>query len=260
MSNSRCGAGLPGVLVVVFGGLAGCADMSGRAAPTAQEALAAAEAENMFKAGYAAIADRFDEPVSAKTVAIDGLRGLSVLDQGLAVGLVGDAVSLSANGRTLVSWATPKACDVDGWANLTVRIWQAARTVSPGIAGAAEEDIYRAVFQRALATLDPYGRYSGPTEARANRQRRDGYLGIGVGIRMVAGQPAIAEVIGRSPAERAGLRVGDVVARIDGQPVDGSAPKRSTSSCAATSAAGCGSPSAGWAAARRSSSSCCAPT
>jgi carboxyl-terminal processing protease len=44
---------------------------------------------------------------------------------------------------------------------------------------------------------------------------------VGIGVRIEEGEPTIVEITGRSPAERAGLRVGDVLLYIDGRSVTG---------------------------------------
>jgi carboxyl-terminal processing protease len=121
----------------------------------------------------------------------------------------------------VASIPTPKARDVDGWAKLTVRLWRVARTVSPSLTAASGEDVYEAVLDRAMQALDSSSHYATALEARRDRQRRDGYNGVGVGVRIENGEPTIVEITGHSPAERAGLRVGDVLLYIDARPVAG---------------------------------------
>jgi carboxyl-terminal processing protease len=206
-------------IVVVSHALGGC---SGRAVPpetVVEQPFAADDALNMFKAVYAAIADRYIEPIPIENVAINGLTGFSDLDASLAVERVRNVVELNVDGRAVASESTPKARDVEGWAKVTVRLWRAARTVSPKVAAASSEDVYEAILDRATKALDPYSRYASAAEARRNRQRRDGYNGVGVGVRIVDGEPEIVEITGGGPAERAGLRVGDVLTHVDGRAV-----------------------------------------
>jgi carboxyl-terminal processing protease len=217
----RRGLGLYVVLLVVFAGVAvGCAGTRSQA-PATSQAFAAAEAKAVFKSAYRAIADRFIQPVSTESVAAVALVGLSDIDASVAVGRVGDAMNLSVGGKQVTSMPAPKARDVDGWAELTVRVWRAARAESPRLAAASDEDVYEAVLDRAMQALGSSSHYATALEARRNRQRRDGYNGVGIGVRIEEGEPTIVEITGRSPAERAGLRVGDVLLYIDGRSVAG---------------------------------------
>jgi putative serine protease PepD len=57
-----------------------------------------------------------------------------------------------------------------------------------------------------------------------NGQRAEGFLGVGVTRRDDGGQGAIiTNVQPNSPASRAGIKVGDVVLSVDGEPIDGQA-------------------------------------
>jgi carboxyl-terminal processing protease len=206
-------------LAVVMGG--GCST-SEQPLPAEQSVpFAAPEAHNMFKVAYAAIVERFVDPVSAEQIALDGLSGLATIDPALTVAKLRNDVELDFAGRRVMSVPTPKSRDVDGWAQISVQIWRAARAHSTRLAAAPQESVYEAVFDRMTASLDANSRYATPEEARQNRQRRDGYHGIGIGIRMEGDAPVISEITGAGPAERAGLRVGDVLVQIDGRPLSG---------------------------------------
>lgn len=211
-----------GMLAFVVGSLCSCAGAPPPPPTAHPAAFSLSDAENMIKAGYSAVVERYVEPLSVDGIALAGLHGFSDIDASLAVGRVGDTIGLTRGGKGIAEFSAPKAGDVDGWTRLTVRVWRAARGASPAIAVASMEDVYRAFFRRSLAGFDPHARYSNPAEARNNHLQRDGYHGIGVGIAVVDGQPVITEVNGRGAARRAGLRVGDVLVRINGRPVGGS--------------------------------------
>lgn len=199
----------------------GCRSIEQPPAVVQEEPFAAPEAHNMFKLGYAAIVERFLDPVSAEDVALNGMGGLANIDPALSIAKVRDQVEMDMSGRRVLSVPTPKSRDVDGWARLSVQLWRAARSHSPRLAATPQEDVYEAIFDRITAMLDANSRYATPAEARRNRQRRDGYYGIGVTVRLEQGEPMISEVVGRAPAERAGIRVGDVLIQIDGRPLGG---------------------------------------
>ena len=208
--------------LLVAGTLGGCSTVDQAPAPAHEEPFAAPEAYNMFKAGLAAIVERFIDPVSAEEVALAGMGGLASIDPALSVGKVHDEVEVDRAGREILSLPTPKARDVDGWARTTVQVWRGARGYSPRLAATPQEDVYEAIFDSAVKVLGAHARYSTPSEARRNRLRRDGYLGIGVSVVLNDDrEPEVSEVVGHGPAERAGLRVGDVLVQVDGRPVSG---------------------------------------
>jgi hypothetical protein len=249
------------LLIVVAGITGGCAGSRSQEVPAARS-FAAADAEAVFKAAYRVIADRFIEPVSSESVAAVALAGLCDIDASLAVGRVGDAVNLSMGGKQVATFPAPEARDADGWAKLTVRLWRAARMVSPRLAAAADEDVYEAVLDRAMQALDSSSTYATTLEARRNRQRRDGYNGVGV--RIADGGPTIIEVTGRSPAERSGCASATYCRRSTGVQWPGFPPRRSMDGCRRTLPgwsvypcvapnARCGSPSSGVTSFRRRS-------
>ena len=46
-------------------------------------------------------------------------------------------------------------------------------------------------------------------------------VGVGVGVKMVDQHPVIDQVVPRNPADKAGLKVGDRIVKIDGTSIDG---------------------------------------
>ncbi len=183
--------------------------------------FSAAGAEVVFEAGYTSIADRYIEPVSMETLAIEGIRGLAVLDPSVTMRRNDDEILLFVMGREIARYPTPSADDVDGWAALTADATTTARASSRPLAAADPERLYEAVFDGALSTLDAFSRYASAEEARGNRYRRDGYSGIGIRFRLVNGAVRVIGVTAESPAYRAGLRVGDRLTWIDGVSVLG---------------------------------------
>jgi carboxyl-terminal processing protease len=87
-------------------------------------------------------------------------------------------------------------------------------------AGADPRELFNEAINAALRTLDPYSRY---LDARAHGSERDGASFGGLGLQVEAGDGAVrvVEPIAGSPAERAGLKAGDLIVRVDEHPLAG---------------------------------------
>jgi carboxyl-terminal processing protease len=69
-----------------------------------------------------------------------------------------------------------------------------------------------------LKTLDPHSSFFDPKQYAQMRERQEGrYYGLGISIQVIDGDITVMSVFEGSPAYRAGLRRGDVIARIEGQ-------------------------------------------
>src|SRR5215211_2430160 len=79
-----------------------------------------------------------------------------------------------------------------------------------------EVELY-ALLRRMLGSLrDPHTRVYAPGESNDWRVHR--YVSVGVAVRELAGQVVVTDVEGDSRARRAGLRAGDAVLALDGEP------------------------------------------
>ena len=68
-----------------------------------------------------------------------------------------------------------------------------------------------------LQTLDPHSSYMDARSYARLRERQEGrYYGLGISINVIGGRITIQSLFEGSPAYRAGLRRGDVIARIEG--------------------------------------------
>lgn len=178
------------------------------------------EAE-IFAAGYATITEKYIEAVSAATLAMEGMRGLGAIDPALTVKRSEDVVVLAASEHTIARFPAPADDDVEGWAALTAKVSAAGRRTSKELRTASDEKLYEAVFDGVLSSLDIFSRYAGAEEARRNREKRDGFDGIGIRVRMDAGAARVTWVLADTPAAGAGLRKGDRITHVDGVSVRG---------------------------------------
>ena len=72
-----------------------------------------------------------------------------------------------------------------------------------------------------MRELDPYSGYIGPAEMEAFRRTTTGrYIGIGIEAGIQHGKLVVIAAIDEGPAMQAGLRAGDVILAVDGQPTD----------------------------------------
>jgi carboxyl-terminal processing protease len=73
-----------------------------------------------------------------------------------------------------------------------------------------------------LGTLDPHSSFFDPKEYAQMRERQEGrYYGLGITIASIDGDITAQRVFEGSPAYRVGIRLGDVIAKIDGEDAKG---------------------------------------
>jgi carboxyl-terminal processing protease len=99
----------------------------------------------------------------------------------------------------------------------------AVKTIQPLAPGSGEPGpVFTKAINAALASLDPYSRYF---DARAASQFRSSitgaFGGLGLQVEMVDKLVRVAATIPGTPAARAGLQGGDLILRLDDQPVEG---------------------------------------
>jgi len=81
-------------------------------------------------------------------------------------------------------------------------------------------EVFGKAINAALATLDPHSRYL--DAERAKRSSVSGsFSGLGIQVEMVDGMVRVVAPMPGTPAERAGLRSGDLIVGFDGQHVQG---------------------------------------
>lgn len=69
---------------------------------------------------------------------------------------------------------------------------------------------------------DPYSTYMDESDTESFNQTVDGkYQGVGVSVSMVNSQPTVVSIFDNSPAQKAGIKVGDIIIKVGNKSVDG---------------------------------------
>lgn len=89
-----------------------------------------------------------------------------------------------------------------------------------GLPCGAEAVVYDSI-DGMLRTLDPHSSFFNPRDFRALRERQEGrYAGIGIQISQIGTDVVVSSIFEGSPANRAGMRRGDVIARVGNEDAD----------------------------------------
>jgi carboxyl-terminal processing protease len=186
------------------------------------DAFSAERADQVFAAGYESISTRYVKDIAIGPVALEGMDGISEIDSAIHVDRSGGEVEVKRNGSTVAQFPAPGNDDPDAWAQITAKVLGASRAASPGVMSASSEQMYQVVFDRVLSRLDEFSRYAGRDLANSHRALRDGFGGIGFEFSLSPDQTLrVSSIVPDTPAERNGLRTGDIITEIDGKPVAG---------------------------------------
>lgn len=202
------------VFTLVLTVCVGCAPVTGGVARDP-------EPREMFEVGWTQITDRYIDPVSARNLTLDGFKSLLTTDPAVELVATESVVRLVKGGATAAEFRAPAVWDTRGWIELSPRLLDATREVSPLVRAKTLEEDYELIFRGALSALDKVSRYTSRDRTRAIRAAREGFGGIGISIKVEEGIVKIMTVHPGTPAERAGLKQDDRITHIEGEPVDG---------------------------------------
>jgi carboxyl-terminal processing protease len=214
MSISKRPAVALAAVMLVAAVLAGCA---------LQQPLPTAPTSRLFARGLNDIAEYYIAPTSSRLLAIDGAEQLPSLDRQISVaespgpGSEIDIV-LDYGKRQVAALPEPDGGDPHAWGALLGRLVADTRAVSPTVATLPKDRVDTAVFTGIASGLDRFSRYASLQAARDQRAERDGFGGIGVTVEDAAGAFRVTAVEAGGPAYSAGIRPGDRIVAIDGQP------------------------------------------
>lgn len=192
-----------------------------QAKPSIDAAYSDRYSRNMFETGYSFISDHYINTVSLRDLSLSGLDGLRQIDAKLDVRSTARQIEVLYNGQPVGSVTTPRRENPNVWSQATVETIALAREVSPAIANATAETVFKAVFDSVLKPLDRFSRYDDAETATEKRAFRNGFGGIGVIIRMEETDALIISVNENGPAEGAGVRPQDRITHVGGVPIAG---------------------------------------
>lgn len=130
-------------------------------------------------------------------------------------------VAFYHRGSLLGQTARPADDDADGWGAVMAVGAAKAKDVTPGLADSDADELDQTMIAAMLKHFDRFSRYSGPDSAQAQRDNRDGFGGVGIGIDQADALPRVTDVFPGSPAEAAGIAIGDHLVAVDGKLLQG---------------------------------------
>lgn len=172
--------------------------------------------EHLFSVAFRPITDNALKPVSMPAIVADGLRRVASADRTLALMEVQGHYVLQRDGVELARVALPTDSVPERWAQVTADMLRAITDAAPAIAAKNREQVWRDMFDGMMVDLDPYSRYAEPNRAQSERTQREGYDGIGVGIRERDGFFEVADMVPDGPAAAAGVKAGDRIFEVSG--------------------------------------------
>ena len=188
---------------------------------------------DVFGTALAFMAPRTLEPIPVSDLTVWGLHGITAIDPSLITaqvqqgnqaeppGAEPNAISLMGPQGPILTLPAPGSDDAAAWGDTAALLAEAAARVSPVVQQAGATGVIQSFFEELFNHLDPYSRYVPPGAATADRARRGGVGGVGFSMAYTNGVLSVADVAPGSPADQAGVEVGDLVESVDGHATRG---------------------------------------
>jgi carboxyl-terminal processing protease len=196
------------------------------AACTELRPLPADPTGRLFGRGLDQIADLYIVPVSSRKLALAAAARLSQIDPKFAVLETpgpqdSTEIALDYGGREVATYPSPSGDDPHLWGGWVGHVVADAKRTSPTLAVLPQDKIDETLFNGITYELDRFSRYASPEAARDQRAARDGFGGIGVTLDPAPDRFRIIKLLPGGPADLAGIRAGDTMVSVNGQPTAG---------------------------------------
>ncbi len=177
----------------------------------------------LFARGLDQIDELYIVKVSNRGLALDAAARLSLLDPKLRATESPaphdeTEIELNYGDHAVAAYPSPATDDPHVWGRWLGQLEADATRASPILAAHSQDEIDKVMFDGITGGLDRFSRYATPQTARDQRAARDGFGGVGVILEDDAAPFRITKIIPGSPADVAGIRVGDLVVAVDGAP------------------------------------------
>lgn len=189
--------------------------------PRARDGFQLEIAASVISAALAFIAPRALDAVTVQQLAIWGLSAPASIDSALSTELRDGAVVLLQNNRLIYARPAPTDDNPAAWGKLAADVLNVAAQTSIATRTAGTQAAIVAFFDELFNHLDPYSRYVVPAAADADRARRSGEAGAGIQIRPSGAGFVVSGINAGGTGAEAGIRLGDRLIAVDGQPVAG---------------------------------------
>ena len=189
----------------------------GRSPGTAADA----SVERVILQAYRAIGDRHLNEPDFRKMSLETYRGFAASDPTLSLQAGNNAFTLVHDGHDIVSRPTP-ADPADGraWGGMLAELFAASIDASPVLQQTDRGTLIKGAMVATTKQLDKNTRYADPDEARDNRFQRDGGGGIGITVERTDDKKILIRAVqDGSPSAKAGVKPGDQIIAVDGEPM-----------------------------------------
>ena len=186
---------------------------------TEDSAFPKEQAQATIATAFETITKKFIHPVKVSDLSVTGLKALSRMDKGLLFKEDDKHLTLQFSGAPIWHFVKPDEDEIEEWAETLVDATLLARRVSKEVRSKSQDDLYRAMLESMLQSIDEFSHYADPSKALSHQAKRHGYGGIGIILDKSKAALRIEKVFPESPAFRAGLQVDDQITHVNGDRV-----------------------------------------
>ena len=171
---------------------------------------------DVFGTALAFMAPRTLDPIPVSDLTLWGLHGITAIDPNIRSSLDTNQITLTGANGTIIALPAPPPDDAAAWGETAARLAEAAAMVSAPVRQAGASGVIRSFFEELFNHLDPYSRYVSPNNAITDRASRGGVGSLGFTLADNKHRLSVSDIAPGSPADLAGVQLGDLVEAVDG--------------------------------------------